>query len=686
MSEPSYNYWAFVSYCNRDAASARWLQRALEAYSVPRCLIGRVTPAGPAPKRFRPIFRDRSELPADEDLRARIDKALSQSAYLIVLCSPAAAASHWVNDEITSFRSQHGAGRIFAIIAAGTEGADVKGCFPPALFVSGCDDATNREPIAADLRRGVDGRHLALMKLVAGMLGVGLDELVQRDRQRRNRTLVAATVASVAGMAIMAGLATSAWVARNEAERQRGHAEVLIEFMLTDLRKTLEPSGRLDAMDGVGREALRYYSSQRPGDLDAQGLARQARALRLMGEIRVQRGDLSDALTVFEQAAAATGELLDRTPDDGQLIFNHAQNIFWVGEVARQRGDKTKAEESFERYRRLAEQLSASDPNNDDWRAEVAYADSALGVLFLDNGRAAEAVPAFARSLAVDTVLAERHPTDLNAQVNLGQGHAWLADALQKRGHLADARRHRDIELSIYRAVLRVDPTLRQAKFSMIIALQTLGQLQVLKNDQAEALANFGDAASSAEALLATERDNMDLTAVAANGQVELGETLLATGQISAARTAQHSADMLLGAALAHDQTVALWRDYSHRAALLEAAIAAKRNELERASQIARSVLHSLEPTAEISINTDPFWILQRCHLQLGDALAGLGQNDDARREWAAVMNSLTLPLGDIEPKLLVVLSAAESRLGLVREASEVTQYVASVSVETREL
>src|ERR1700722_18458275 len=91
------SYWAFVSYSSRDRAWARWLQRAIETYAVPRRLIGRSTPAGPAPQHLRPLFRDRTELAADADLAGRVQGALEQSAYLIVICSPEAAASRWVD-------------------------------------------------------------------------------------------------------------------------------------------------------------------------------------------------------------------------------------------------------------------------------------------------------------------------------------------------------------------------------------------------------------------------------------------------------------------------------------------------------------------------------------------------------------------------------------------------------------
>jgi tetratricopeptide (TPR) repeat protein len=670
VPEAAPDFWAFLSYSSHDSATAIWIQRALETYRVPQRLVGRTTPAGPAPRKFSPIFRDRTELAADPDLTARIAAALKTSAYLIVLCSSQSAKSRWVDEEITLFRGLHGSSRIFSVILDGRPNDDHESCFPPALRYRSIPGAPERtEPIAADLRAGGDGRRMARLKLLAGMLGVGLDELARRDAQRRNRQLVAITAASLAGLAVMAILAAAAMIGRNDAQRQRAQAEGLIEFMLTDLRKKLEPGGRLDAMDGVSGEALKYYGAQRPADLDAQSLARRARALRLMGEIKVQRGDLSDALKDFEQAAATTAELLGRSRGDGQIIFNHAQNVFWVGEIARQRGDVSKSEIAFHLYRDLAGRLTRIDARNDEWWAEVAYAESALGVLFLQEGRAPEAYGAFERSLSVVEGLSQRKPDDLNLQLELGQSHAWLADVLQKQGRLAETRSHTKTELEIYRAILAKDPTIRQAKFSTIDALQTIGRLAVFEGDQQVAMTAFTESAQRAEALLDGERDNMDSAAVAALTHVSAGEALLASGAVHAARTAQQRADELLKAPLAHDANVALWRGYRDRADLLEAAIAAASGEADRALQLDRSLLARLGMPGSAKLNTEAFWLLSRARLQTGDDLAALGRSREATEQWNAIIKNLSGPIEIYEPRLLEVLVTAESRLGRTADA-----------------
>lgn len=167
----SCRYWAFISYSSKDKKWARWLHRKIETYGIPAQLVSHPTPVGhPAPKRFHPLFHDRAELPASSDLGAAIEDALQASRYLIVICSPNAAQSKWVNKEIRTFQEFHGQRRILAMIVDGEPNSGgAKECFPPAIRAI--------EPIAADARPEADGKRDAKLKLLAGMLGVTFDAL-----------------------------------------------------------------------------------------------------------------------------------------------------------------------------------------------------------------------------------------------------------------------------------------------------------------------------------------------------------------------------------------------------------------------------------------------------------------------------------------------------------------------------
>src|SRR6185312_12765592 len=108
MAEPvALKYRAFISYSHADTTWAKWLHRALEIFRVDKDLAGRETATRPVPKSLRPIFRDREEFTAGHRLTDQTQAALDASHALIVICSPASAKSHYVNEEVRLFTSRH---------------------------------------------------------------------------------------------------------------------------------------------------------------------------------------------------------------------------------------------------------------------------------------------------------------------------------------------------------------------------------------------------------------------------------------------------------------------------------------------------------------------------------------------------------------------------------------------------
>src|ERR1051325_7273670 len=123
MVDDGFRYWAFLSYSSKDAVFAKKLHRCLERYSYPRDLVGRPGRDGPVPKKIFPVFRDREELPLSADLGSTIEDALRASRYLIVVCSPHAAKSRWVNEEIRHFKTLGRSDRLLALIIDGEPNA-----------------------------------------------------------------------------------------------------------------------------------------------------------------------------------------------------------------------------------------------------------------------------------------------------------------------------------------------------------------------------------------------------------------------------------------------------------------------------------------------------------------------------------------------------------------------------------
>jgi hypothetical protein len=167
---------AFFSYSHRDKAWGEWLHRSLEAYRIDRDLVGRETPVGPVPQTLQPIFRDREDFSAGHSLTAQTLAALESSQFLLVVCSPRAAASTYVDEEIRRFKATGRSEFVIPIVVDGAPGDPARECFPAALrfkvSAGGTLTQDREEPIAADAREEGDGKEIARHKVIAGLLGV----------------------------------------------------------------------------------------------------------------------------------------------------------------------------------------------------------------------------------------------------------------------------------------------------------------------------------------------------------------------------------------------------------------------------------------------------------------------------------------------------------------------------------
>jgi tetratricopeptide (TPR) repeat protein len=462
-------YRAFISYSHADAAFGMRLHRLLETYRLPQRLVGRPTPAGPAPPRLSPIFRDREELAATGDLSAEVRAALARSGALVVVCSPTAARSTWVSREVELFRKLHPNRPILAALAEG----DPAEAFPAALR-----SADGTEPLAGDFRDHKDGPRLALLKLVAGMLGMGLDELIQRDAQRRLQRVTAVTVTAVAAMLVMAGMTSVALTARAEAQRQRAEAEGLVEFMLTDLRDRLKGVGRLDVLTAANQRALAYYGDQDLNRLPPDSLGRRARILHAMGEDDELRGDLPAALREFQEARRTTAALLAAAPNDPQRIFDHAQSEYWVALIDWRSDRLPAAEAGFRRYADLATRLLTIDPQKPEWLMEAGYTQSNLGMIALrDMGRPDLAESRFRQALKYQQAAGRTKPADSDTQKEIADTYGWLASAQRVSRRFEDARASRGEEARIVDGLAAADPDSRaydRARLANVLGLAVI--------------------------------------------------------------------------------------------------------------------------------------------------------------------------------------------------------------------
>jgi WD40 repeat protein len=233
----SFKHDAFISYSRSDEAFASKLERALEHYKPPRDLN--------LPHRYLRIFRDKEDFTAgdyDQNLR----KHLVQSAKLIVLCSPYARGSEFVNEEIRSFVAARGAEHIIPLLISGIPnnkarpGQEREMAFPEAL----CE--AMRMPLAVeylgfylDRDRINRGEFAAAWYMtLANIYDVDRSEIERREKKKDRQSRIVKPVLLVTIPVVLIGVLIWILITGREANQRQREAHAQSQLATLELRRS----------------------------------------------------------------------------------------------------------------------------------------------------------------------------------------------------------------------------------------------------------------------------------------------------------------------------------------------------------------------------------------------------------------------------------------------------------------
>ncbi|WIG56279.1 MAG: hypothetical protein OJF61_002067 [Rhodanobacteraceae bacterium] len=573
-----FSYRAFISYSHRDKAWADWLHKALETYSVPSRLVGTTTAHGTIPHRLNPVFRDRDELASATDLGRKVNEALAQSENLVVICSPASAASRWVNEEVLAYKRMGRASRIFCLIVDGEPnatdlpGREAEECFCPALrFATGADGRPTderTEPIAADVRPGKDGKQNAKLKLIAGMLDVGFDALKQREQRRQVQRMTAIAALAVIVMLITSALAVAAQVSRHRAivaqheaviakqvaVRRQKQAEDLVDFMLGDLNNKLWQVGRLDIMKSVNDKAMAYFKSLPPTDVNDNALVLRAKALEKIGGVRLQSGSDADAIDAFRASARISSRLAAAAPSDLARQIAYSRTLTFIGDTYNEEEDFADAQPNLELAKRLLQPFLKRASNVPSLLVQLVYVDDNLGQVMQNRGQLEAAETDYRDMLLLARTLAASRPDNANAQA-LGKAHDLLAGLALQRGDLAGAVRESSAAVVVAERALARDPKDNDQRHFALDTRAVLGHALVLVGDERSGTRDLQQAADTATRLLQADPNDDWSRSGAAIYSSELAGLQRANGHLAAAEALSAKAVTIMAAETKRDST-----------------------------------------------------------------------------------------------------------------------------------
>ena len=322
LADRDFTYDAFISYSgfrrvgepDLDEKIARRLHKSLECYRIPRALSKRLPDQLPS-RRLKKMFLDRDEVRVSNSLNDRLTDALRHSRFLIVVCSPRARQSRWINQEIAIFRSFGRGKRILPLLI---EGEPVE-AFPEAIFGDECQDGSKKHsgseelttlPLAADIRAPSLSRSLRLLKqeklrLLATIIGCEYDDLRRREQERFVRRVMTGGAAMLVLLLVLSGLSIGLFFAQQRANR---NAQLALDASAEILPLTALDPATPPASDPILKEvhvssAISYLETLRIDDPDNLKCLTTLRALYgAFGSLLLDRNRTTEAQEAYQKA------------------------------------------------------------------------------------------------------------------------------------------------------------------------------------------------------------------------------------------------------------------------------------------------------------------------------------------------------------------------------------------------
>lgn len=338
------NYKAFISYSHSaDDKLAPALQSALHRFAKPFYRLRAIR-----------VFRDKTSLHLTPELWPLIQQALANSEYFLLLCSPAAAKSHWVQNEVAEWLKLNGnADKLLLVL---TEGEMVwdnlandfdwnrTDALPPNLR-----NVFKKEPLYSDLRWARKATDLSLRNpqfldeigsLGATLHGKSKDEMIGND-VRQHRIFKSITAAAIILLLSLTAAASATAVyavkQRNEARRQTEEAErqrrsaveaADRERLAADRERKAAESERIarENEENQRKKAEQATKNETVAKNQAEERRREAERQRVLADQRRLEAERERNIATSRELAASADSQLSSDPELSLLLSLEAHD------------------------------------------------------------------------------------------------------------------------------------------------------------------------------------------------------------------------------------------------------------------------------------------------------------------------------------------------------------------------
>jgi tetratricopeptide (TPR) repeat protein len=493
-------YDAFISYSHaQDKSIAAALQSAMQR-------LGKAW----YQRRALRLFRDDTSLSATPHLWPSIEEALGKARFLILMASPEAAASPWVDKELAWWLEYRGPDTVLIALTAGElvwDGAagdfrrSEAAPLPPAL-----KGAFTDEPFWIDLRpyrdnaSPRDARFTDLAANFAATLhGRAKEDLLSQEvrQQRRALRLAGAAVALLAVLLVLAGWQwTIARAQRNRAEHNLALATETANGLVFNLAQKFRTTAGVPAavVADILSRAQQLQNQLTAGGETAPDLRRsQAAALDQTADTLLTIGDTKSALAAATQARDITQALLAAAP--GNIDYQRGLSIAdeWVGRVLAVQGDLAGALTAYRDGLVVINALVQKDPGNTEWQRGLSVTNNKIGDVLEAQGDLGGALAAYRDGLAIMNAMAQKDPGNTQWQYDLSVSNEEIGSVQYAQGDFPGALQSYRAKHQIISRLAQKDPGNTEWQRDLAVSDEMIGNTLQAQGDLPGALAAYSD-------------------------------------------------------------------------------------------------------------------------------------------------------------------------------------------------
>jgi tetratricopeptide (TPR) repeat protein len=382
----------------------------------------------------------------------------------------------------------------------------------------------NARELAADLRRFQTGQLVGAHRYTLG-------QLVRRWLVRHRTAVAVAGIATI--LLAVVGVASIRRILRAEqrandervlAQQHRASAEELMDFMLVDLKEKLEPIGKLELLDLVATKATGYYALRAEGRSD-DDVRRYALALRNLGDVSTEKGDLVSALAVYRKSLDIVIVLAARYPADLTTQSDLAAAHERVGRALKNQGDAGSAVVEYRHALATRENLVVRDPDNLGEKHNVMVSHDSIGDLHLERGDLGAALAEYRVSLTLAEAALAKNPSARLGQRDVASSRSHVGDVLRAQGDLTGAMAEYRASLVLSEQLAATDPDNATAQRDLSLIYGKLGNVLTAQRDP-EALPAYRKALAISEKLASLDPSNSTWQRDLAIGHLKVGDSL----------------------------------------------------------------------------------------------------------------------------------------------------------------